>query len=64
MKPVTQVVPTTGTIKVAVVETDVLGVLAWHCKCLTCGWQSERKSRNATAVRHASAHRCTRWGSR
>jgi hypothetical protein len=51
-----------GTIRVSVLETEVVGVKAWHFMCQTCGEQSRRFSRPAFATQRASEHRCTRWG--
>jgi len=44
--------------KVAIVETDVFGVKAYHAKCLGCGWMTKRFNRQNTAVKHARDHRC------
>ena len=45
----------------AVVETDVFGAIAYHAKCLTCGERicPTAHDKEATALRHAKAHRCT-----
>jgi hypothetical protein len=43
---------------VAVYEYHALGLVAYNCKCLTCGWLSDGFARESTAVRHAKAHRC------
>jgi len=44
--------------KVAVVETDVFGVLAWHARCLEpgCWFEGKRHSNHARAVAAAKAH--------
>lgn len=49
-----------GITAVAIHESSVFGVLAYHAQCLTCGWRchSEPHSREATAVRHAEGHTC------
>lgn len=55
-----------GTVRVAIVESTVVVPTvqtSWHCKCLTCGWQSKRLVKHDAAVRLGNAHRCTRWGS-
>lgn len=43
---------------VAIHETDVCGVKAYHARCVTCGWETRRYDREKTAVKHARAHRC------
>ena len=45
-------------ILVAIVETDVFGAKAYHCKCLNCKWTSKRKDREAQAVKLAKKHYC------
>jgi len=45
-------------IKVGIIESDVFGVKAFHCKCFKCGWQSKRKDREKQAVEIAKKHRC------
>lgn len=45
-----------GVIKVAVVETDVLGVKAYHYRCMECGEEGKRKDREVQAVKMAKAH--------
>jgi len=45
-------------IKVAIVETSVFGVKAYHCKCLTCGWKSKPRDTESQAVTVGKAHRC------
>ena len=42
--------------KIAIVETDVYGVLAYHAECLTCGWKSRRFNKPETAIRHSDKH--------
>ena len=44
----------------AIVETDVFGALGYHAKCLTCGERvcPTAHNKEATALRHAKAHRC------
>lgn len=59
----TKQIATHGTLRVAVLETEVFGVKAWHFKCLTCGMQSARQSPQRKVEAAAKAHRCTRWGS-
>lgn len=43
-------------IRVAIVETDVYGVKAYHCRCLECGWESKRKDREKQAVEDSKKH--------
>jgi len=45
-------------IRVAICETNVLGVKAYHARCFNCGWQSKRKNLEITAVKIAKNHRC------
>ena len=42
--------------KVAIVETSVYDVLAYHADCLTCGWKSRRFDKLETAVKHGNKH--------
>lgn len=49
---------TTNSTKVAIYETDVYGVKAYHAKCLECGWETKRFSKQSTAVRHGEGHGC------
>jgi hypothetical protein len=49
------VVASTAT-KVGIYETDVLGVKAYHARCLECGWQTKRFDREKTAVAAARTH--------
>jgi hypothetical protein len=42
--------------RVAIVETDVYGVKAYHARCLECGWESKRKDREVQAVADAKKH--------
>ncbi len=46
------------TTKVAIIETSVCGVKAWHSRCLNCKAETKRRDRQAIAVRDAKAHRC------
>jgi len=45
-------------IRVAVIETDVLGAKAWHSRCLECGDQTKRRNRPSQAIDDAKAHVC------
>jgi len=49
-----------GVTAVAVVEKVVFGVVAYHAKCLACGWRChmEAHDKQATALEHAKAHVC------
>jgi hypothetical protein len=47
-----------GIIKVGIYETNVLGVKAYHAKCLCCDFKSKRFDKESTAVKVAKAHRC------
>ncbi len=51
---------TTETIQVAIIETDVLGALAYHAHCLTCDTRvcPTAHEKDTTAIKHAEAHRC------
>lgn len=42
--------------QIAIHETDVFGSKAYHCKCLTCGWQSKRKNTEKQAIKDAGKH--------
>jgi hypothetical protein len=46
--------------KVAIVETNVYGALAYHANCLTCGERvcPQAHDKEATAVKHAQEHVC------
>lgn len=48
-------------IKVAIVESTILGVRAYFARCLSCGVRCHRQAhaRRATATTCARAHRCT-----
>ena len=50
----------TGLTHIAIVETTVLGVDAYHASCLECGWRCHRQAHPAedTAVRCAHRHNC------
>lgn len=45
-------------IRVAIVETTVLGIDAYHASCLECGWRCHRQAHDDedTAVRCAGRH--------
>ena len=47
---------------VAIVETDVFGALGYHAHCTTCDKRvcATNHDKEATAVRHAKAHRCAK----
>jgi hypothetical protein len=45
---------------VNVVESDVFGVKAYHCRCQSCGWVSNRVDRESTAIARAHGHVCAR----
>jgi hypothetical protein len=49
-----------GVTLVAIVETTVFDVAAYFASCLTCQWRCHKQphDRQATAARHAQAHRC------
>ena len=49
-----------GITKVAVVETEVLGVKAYHSKCMECGVTTKRRDEEHTAVKDARKHRCAK----
>ena len=41
---------------VAIVESNVLGVLAYTPKCQTCGWRGKPQDKEASAVHAARTH--------
>ena len=41
---------------VAVVETNVFGCIAFHARCLSCGWECSRFSSERIAARKAKEH--------
>ena len=41
---------------VAICETEVYGVKAWHCRCLCCGLESQRYDRHSQAMEWAKRH--------
>jgi hypothetical protein len=45
---------------VAVVETNVFGAKAYHCRCLNkdCRWESKRYDKENQAVNKAQHHCC------
>lgn len=43
-------------IRLAIVETDVYGVKAYHARCLECGWESRRKDYENQAITDAKKH--------
>lgn len=45
-------------IAVAIIETDVFGAKAYHCRCLDCGWTSKRYDAESRAVHFARRHNC------
>lgn len=45
---------------VAIIETEVFGVKAYHCKCLKCGWESKRKNSEESAIDLGRKHICNR----
>lgn len=50
--------PNTLMTRVVIVETNVLGQLAYHARCLECNWTSRRFETEARAVAVAKEHRC------
>lgn len=41
---------------IAVVQTEIYGVKAWHIKCLKCGTIGKRKDTESEAIKNAKAH--------
>jgi len=50
-------------VKIAIIETDVYGVKAWHCRCMEagCGWESKRQDRQSIAKTMATKHGATHF---
>lgn len=45
--------------KVAVVQTEVFGAVAFHADCLECEWRGKRRDRQAQALADAKRHGAT-----
>jgi hypothetical protein len=41
---------------VGIYETNVLGAVAWHCRCFNCGWESKRNDLREITVKLAHRH--------
>lgn len=47
--------------RVAIIQTDVCGALAYHPRCMECEWVGKRHDDESIAIRIAKRHVCSYW---